>query len=142
MTRDSFRQAPTDPGSAPSLAQGGEGARNTGVEGDDPALQAERQRLRILSVVIGAILLALLWDVWAGPRSAFRYGDLRAQAAEARQELADLERKTSRAVFALRALQQDPKAYERLLADELRVVPEGARVIEFDDEASEDEATP
>lgn len=98
-----------------------------------PVTGAERFGLRVASGLIAVMLLALLFDVWAGPRSAFRYGELRAEAAQAREELAQLERETSRAVFALRALQRDPKAYERLLAEEFGVAPEGAEVISFDD---------
>lgn len=112
----------SDPGSSPSSASG-----------EAPISRGERLGLRLASGLIAAMLLTLLFDVWAGPRSAFRYGALRAEAAEARSELAELERKTSRAVFALRALQKDPKAYERLLAEEFGVAPEGATVISFDD---------
>ena len=124
------------PATAPSDRSGGDSGRfdgSSGARSEPPIDAAERKRLRFVSGVITVALLYLFADGAFGNQGAVRWNALTQELDGLKTELAMLERETTRDVYRLRALQNDPAAYRRLIADELGAVPEGARVYRFDE---------
>jgi cell division protein FtsB len=124
------------PVTSPSGRSGG-GSRgvdgSTGAQSEPPIDPAERARLRVVSGVIAVALLYLFVDGAFGSQGAVRWNTLTQELDGLKAELAMLERETTRDVYRLRALQNDPAVYRRLIADELGAVPQGARLYRFDE---------
>lgn len=120
---DASGEASSEPGGAPS-------AKSSASSGWID-FHMVRKRVRAFTVLVAVLLLWGLYDVWVGPRSAFEFGSLQAEAHEVRAEVARLERETSRMLYNLRAMEEDPVALERLLAEERKVATGDGKVYTF-----------
>lgn len=134
-------QNPPRPSSGPSTAPSDVGVRadrTTGAGGASspatgPGAGPTRRGLRVLNGLTALLLLLGLYDMWAGPRSAFHLMSIRAEAAEAKERVADLERQASLLIFEARARRADPVVAERVLAERRGVAAKGGRVVVVDD---------
>lgn len=93
-----------------------------------PRMQRITFRIVPTMIVVGLVGATIfgrsgLLDLWR----------LEAQTEAARGEWGEIQRRNTRRLLELRHLEEDPINLERLVAEELRWVPENAELYEFDD---------
>ncbi len=92
-----------------------------------------RMQAILFRLVPSLVVVALVAFTILGQDGLLQMWSLEAEAARTRVAWGEQERENSRRLLALQHLEADPINLERLVAEELRWVPEDATLYEFDE---------
>ncbi len=84
-----------------------------------------RELVTLRRVIVAIVLLALLFGVEGGEYGTRDWLELRAQARQEREMLAELTRDVDSLAGALRRLERDPATQEKVAREEFGMVKEG-----------------
>jgi cell division protein FtsB len=97
----------------------------------DPMSPQALRRL-FFAVIPAFIMLLVGLSTVFGSEGLLRHQDLQQQVQQAKAELADVERQNQAIIYDLSAMERDPVAVERAVADELGYAKEGSTLYRFD----------
>ncbi len=88
---------------------------------------------RLFFAVLPALFIVLVGlSTMFGGEGVLRHQDLQEQVQRAKADLADVERQNQALIFDLSAMEHDPVAAERAVADELGYAKEGSTLYRFE----------
>ncbi len=88
---------------------------------------------RLFFAIIPALFMVLVGlSTMFGSEGLLRHQDLQEQVQRAKADLAEVERQNQAIIYDLAAMERDPVAVERAVADELGYAKEGSTLYRFD----------